>query len=172
MQSQVLKFLLKENKFNSQAQGIKVIFLPTPPPFAQWLFSRSVRKQHNVFEDKEIPKMPLVMWCMYFVYIQQFGRVGFFLGGGGGLCLRFPIWMLSCFLMWSDGIAHMDEGGGGGQRGGNKAPSSQETAHYIPIHWACSCKILILAFKYNPVEWKTLWWCLLILFDNGREKKW
>lgn len=132
MQSQVLKFLLKENKFNSQAQGIKVIFLPTPPPpFAQWLFSRSVRKQHNVFEDKEIPKMPLVMWCMYFVYIQQFGRVGFFFGGGGGLCLRFPIWMLSCFLMWSDGIAHMDEGGGGGDKEGGIKPPAAKKQHII-----------------------------------------
>lgn len=171
MQSQVLKFLLKENKFNSQAQGIKVIFLP--PPVCTMTFFSQCPKATQRFRGQRNPEVAVGDVVHVFCVHTTIRKGWVFLGGGVVYVWGFQSGCSPAFWCGAMGLRIWTRaGGGGGQRGGNKTPSSQETAHYIPIHWACSCKILILAFKYNPVEWKTLWWCLLILFDNGREKKW
>lgn len=57
------------------------------------------------------------------------------LGVWGGVCLRFPV---SCFLMWSDGIVHMEEGVEKNKRmkkgKKKKKTAAKGTTHYIPIH--------------------------------------
>jgi len=158
MQSQVLQFPLKENKFNSQARGIKVIFFLPPPPRVcpMTFFFLAVSESSTTFWRTKQARgrrwgCGACVWCKD----NTSEGVGWGLFGGGGVYLRFPVWMLSCFLVWTDAVVHRDEGGGGHdtqRRGDIKPPRSQEAAHYIPLHCACSCKILILAFRRNPVE--------------------
>lgn len=177
MQSQVLKFLLKENKFNPPGEGHERDFFLSLSPVPTmtfvvgffFFFLLAVSESNTTFSRTKKSRRRR-QWRGTFFWWKCNNSEG--VSSGGGLGLGFPIWMLSCFLM---GLCLCNRVGVGEHKEGGihppPPPSSQVTAHDIPIHWACSCKILILAFKYNPVEWKPLWRRLLILFDNGRGGK-